>query len=98
MLRWVLFSFTIFAKREFKMTKPKLNFEHGVWVSVNSESPKENSVTFTLTEQGVLGLAYFTDNEFVSLMPTYMGEPNRWLKNPNGGAEIIDETAPLELV
>jgi len=53
----------------------------------------------TMTKDKMLGLCYYCDAEFLSLMPTNLGEVAFWTKNPNGsdGFLVELEPEPMEL-
>lgn len=82
------------------MSKPKADYTAGHWVSVKDELPKEDSCVMTMTATKMMGICYYGDGEFISLMPTPLGEVAYWTKNPEGSDGLLMELEPepMELV
>lgn len=76
------------------MNNPIIDYTAGHWVSVKKELPKENSCVMTMTENKMLGICLYGDNEFISLMPTPLGEVAYWTKNPDGSDGLMMELEP----
>ena len=61
------------------------SFDRATLIDVRNELPANESIVFTVTESGAMGMCYYTDDEFISLMPTFLGHVKKWWKNPDGG-------------
>ena len=69
------------------------------WIKVNEKLPRDNSFVCTMTKEKVFGLHYYSDKEFLSLMPTFMGDVAYWGENPgdDGNSILIEEPEPMLL-
>lgn len=50
------------------------------WVSVVERNPTTTGVKLTMTKDKILGISFFDKNEWIFLMPTYLGEVGYWFE------------------
>lgn len=68
------------------------------WIKVDEKLPRDNSFVCTMTKDKMFGLHYYSDKEFLSLMPTFMGDVAYWGENPDdGNAILVEEPEPMLL-
>lgn len=62
----------------------------GMWVDVIDREPKTSGIKFTLTKDNFFGIATFYNNEWIHLLPTYLGEVQKWFEFVNSDGEEIE--------
>ena len=62
----------------------------GTWVKVEDRTPTTADIKLTMTKDRHVGLAIFTDDEWVQLLPTYLGDVYMWAEYRNEGGEVVD--------
>lgn len=63
---------------------------HGRWVTVYERSPKNLGVKITMTKNKEFGIYIFNGSEWVSALPTPMGEVFYWYENYDASGNEID--------
>lgn len=71
----------------------------GKWVKVSDRTPTTPDIKITMTENKIMGLASFVDDEWIQLLPTFMGDVYMWCEFiGEDGEPILFELPEPELV